>query len=53
MKILIKRVLNNEYHVTLNSNTPITHLVNLSNEFDMNYIINKVTKEELFNFSFC
>ena len=43
---------NNEYEVTVQSITVTTHLVTLSDEVYTNLTNNKVTKEELLDFSF-
>ena len=43
---------NNEYEVTVQSNTITTHLVTLSDEVYINLTKNKVTKEKLLDFSF-
>ena len=43
---------NNEYEVTVQSNTITTHIVSLSDEVHKNLTNNKVTKEELLDFSF-
>ena len=43
---------NNQYEVTVQSNTVTTHTVNLSDEVHKNLTNNKVTKEELLDFSF-
>ena len=43
---------NSEYEVTVQSNTITTHLVTLSDEVYTNLTNNKVTKEELLDFSF-
>ena len=52
MSISIKIVSNNEYEVTVQSNTITTHLVTLSDEVHKNLTNEKVTKEELLDFSF-
>ncbi len=52
MSISIKIVSNNEYEVTVKSKTVTTHLVNLSDEVHKNLTNEKVTKEELLDFSF-
>ena len=43
---------NNEYEVTVKSKTVTTHLVTLSDEVYINLTNEKVTKEELLDFSF-
>ena len=43
---------NNKYEVTVQSNTITTHIVSLSDEVHKNLTNNKVTKEELLDFSF-
>ena len=52
MSISIKTLSNNEFEVTVQSNTVTTHLVTLSNEVHKNLTNEKVTKEELLDFSF-
>ena len=52
MPISIKILSNSEYEVTVQSNTVTTHTVNLSDEVHKNLTNNKVTKEELLDFSF-
>ena len=52
MGISIKTISNNEYEVTVNSKTKTTHIVSLSDEVHTNLTNNKVTKEELLDFSF-
>ena len=52
MTISIKLVSNNEYEVTVQSKTLTTHLVTLSDEVHKNLTNEKVTKEELLDFSF-
>ena len=52
MNISIKRVSNNEYEVIVNSNTLTTHTVTLSDKVHTNLTNDKVTKEELLDFSF-
>ena len=52
MSVSIKIVSNNEYEVTVQSNTITTHLVTLSDEVYINLTNEKVTKEELLDFSF-
>ena len=52
MSISIKTLSNNEYEVTVQSNTLTTHAVSLSDEVHKNLTNNKVTKEELLDFSF-
>ena len=52
MTISIKIVSNNEYEVTVKSNTVTTHTVSLSDEVHKNLTNDKVTKEELIDFSF-
>ena len=51
MSISIKTLSNNEYEVTVQSNTLTTHTVSLSDEVHKNLNNNKVTKEELLDFS--
>ena len=43
---------NNKYEVTVQTNTITTHIVSLSDEVHKNLTNNKVTKEELLDFSF-
>ena len=43
---------NNEYEVTVQSNTVTTHTVSLPDEVHKNLTNDKVTKEELLDFSF-
>ncbi len=52
MNILIQMLSNNEYEVTILSNTVTTHFVTLSDEVHNNLTNDKVTKEELLDFSF-
>ena len=52
MTISIKIVSNNEYEVTVKSKTVTTHLVTLSDEVHKNLTNEKVTKEELLDYSF-
>ena len=52
MSVSIKIVSNNEYEVTVNSNTTTTHIVTFSNEVHKNLTNEQVTKEELLEFSF-
>ena len=52
MTISIQMLSNNEYEVTVQSNTITTHIVSLSDEVHKNLTNNKVTKEELLDFSF-
>ena len=52
MNILIQMLSNSEYEVTVQSNTITTHLVTLSDQVYTNLTNNKVTKEELLDFSF-
>ena len=52
MSVSIKIVSNNEYEVTVKSKTVTTHLVTLSDEVHKNLTNEKVTKEELLDFSF-
>ena len=52
MTISIKISSNNEYEVTVQSNTITTHLVTLSDEVHKNLTNEKVNKEELLDFSF-
>ena len=52
MSVSIKIVLNNEYEVTVKSKTVTTHLVTLSDEVHKNLTNEKVTKEELLDYSF-
>ena len=52
MSISIKTLSNNEFEVTVQSNTVTTHLVTLSNEVHKKLTNEKVTKEELLDFSF-
>ena len=52
MSISIKIVSNNEYQVAVKSKTVTTHLVTLSDEVHKNLTNEKVTKEELLDFSF-
>ena len=52
MTISIKIVSNSKYKVTVQSNTITTHTVSLSDDVHKNLTNNKVTKEELLDFSF-
>ena len=52
MTISIQISSNNEYEVTVRSNTITTHLVTLSDEVHKNLTNEQVTKEELLEFSF-
>ena len=52
MNISIKTVSNNEYEVTVNSKTKTTHIVTLSDKVHTNLTNDKVTKEQLLDFSF-
>ena len=52
MSISIKIVSNNEYEVTVKSKNVTTHLVTLSDEVHKKITKEKVTKEELLDFSF-
>ena len=52
MGISIKTISNNEYEVTGNSKTKTTHIVTLSNKVHTNLTNDKVTKEQLLDFSF-
>ena len=52
MNISIQMLSNNEYEVTVQSNTVTTHIVTLSDEVHKNLTNDKVTKEELIDFSF-
>ena len=52
MSVSIKIVSNNKYEVTVKSKTVTTHLVTLSDEVYINLTNEKVTKEELLDFSF-
>ena len=52
MTVSIKMLSNNEYEVTVQSNTITTHLVTLSDEVHKNLTNDKITKEELLDFSF-
>ena len=52
MSVSIKILSNNEYEVTVKSKTVTTHLVTLSDEVHKNLTNEKVTKEELLNYSF-
>ena len=52
MIVSIKIVSNNEYEVTVKSKTVTTHLVTLSDEVHKNLTNEKVTKEELLDYSF-
>ena len=52
MNISIKTLSNNEYEVTVNSNSKTTHIITLSDEVHKNLTNEKVTKEELLDFSF-
>ena len=47
MSISIQMLSNNQYEVTVQSNTVTTHTVSLSDEVHINLTNNKVTKEEL------
>ena len=52
MGISIKTISNNEYEVTVNSKTKTTHIVILSDKVHTNLTNDKVTKEQLLDFSF-
>ena len=52
MNISIQMLLNNQYEVTVQSNTVTTHLVTLSDEVHEKLTKEKVTKKELLDFSF-
>ena len=52
MCISIKTLSNDEYEITVNSKTVTTHIVILSDEIHKNLTNEKVTKEELLEFSF-
>ena len=52
MTISIKIVSNSKYKVTVKLKTVTTHLVTLSDEVHKNLTNEKVTKEELLDFSF-
>ena len=52
MNVSIQMLSNNKYEVTVQSNTITTHIVSLSDEVHKNLTNNKVTKEELLDFSF-
>ena len=52
MGISIKTISNNEYEVTVNSKTKTTHIVTLSDKVHTNFTNDKVTKEQLLDFSF-
>ena len=52
MTISIQMLSNNEYEVTVQSNTITTHIVSLSDEVHKNLTNEQVTKEELLEFSF-
>ena len=52
MNISIQMLSNSEYEVTVKSKTVTTHLVTLSDEVHKNLTNEKVTKEELLDFSF-
>ena len=52
MSISIKILSNNEYEVTVQSNTVTTHTVSLSDDVHKNLTNNKVSKEKLLDFSF-
>ena len=52
MSVSINIVSNNEYEVTVKSKTVTTHLVTLLDEVHKNLTNEKVTKEELLNYSF-
>ena len=52
MTISIQISSNNQYEVTVQSNTVTTHTVILSDEAHKNLTNDKVTKEELLDFSF-
>ena len=52
MGISIKTISNNEYEVTVNSKTKTTHIVTLSDKVHTNLTNDKVTKEQLLDFSF-
>ena len=52
MSVSIKIVSNNKYEVTVKSKIKTTHIVTLSDEVHKNLTNEKVTKEELLEFSF-
>ena len=52
MTISIKILSNSEYEVTVKSKTVTTHIVTLSDEVHKKLTKEKVTKEELLDFSF-
>ena len=52
MTVSIKTLSNNEYEIIVNSNNSTTHIVTLPDEVHKNLTKDKVTKEELLDFSF-
>ena len=52
MSISIKTLSNDEYEITVNSKTVTTHIVTLLDKVHINLTNEKVTKEELLDFSF-
>ena len=52
MSISIKILSNDEYEISVNSKTVTTHILSLSDEVHKNLTNDKVTKEELLDFSF-
>ena len=52
MSISIKILSNDEYEISVNSKTVTTHILSLSDEVHKNLTNEKVTKEELLDFSF-
>ena len=52
MSISIKPLSNDEYEITVNSKTVTTHIVTLLDKVHINLTNEKVTKEELLDFSF-
>ena len=51
MSVSIKTLSNDEYEITVNLKTVTTHIVSLSDEVHKNLTNEKVTKEELLEFS--
>ncbi len=52
MDIVIKKISENEFKITINSSSSTTHNVTLTDEVYQNLTKGKVSKEDLLNFSF-
>ena len=52
MDIVIKKISENEFKITINSSSSTTHNVTLTDEVFQNLTKGKVSKEDLLNFSF-